>query len=619
MKSAYRLLLLILTINFSLYASGTQPSGSGISGDPYQVSTLDHLLWISTNSGSWGAYFEQTADISGSSTSSWNGGNGFSPIGNSSTKFTGSYDGQGFGISNLWISRTSTDYVGFFGYLSGATIQNLGLNYANIYGHDYVGILAGRDENSNITACWTSEWVDGNEYVGGLIGATNASSTVTGCYLDYGYVMGVNYVGGLVGRNEGVVVNCYTNVTSMNVLTYSEYVGGLVGINSGTISCSKAHSVFSFENPTQSECRYFGGFVGRNDGTINDCCASGDVKFPSMDTDPWFAEYHGAFAGRSTATITNSYTTASVTCASGPSPTTKGFVGFGSGTTANNFFDSDRSNQSTASGATAKTTLEMKTLATFTNETTTGLTTAWDFESNPNDDDANNDYWDMDLTGSTNSGRPFLSWENGTDTSLPVELSYFAGVQKDLAVQLSWATESETENLGFIIERHQDQKGWIEIASFRTHPELEGQGSTSQHTEYTFLDKHIEGGEIFEYRLADVSYDSFKQYHDMPAVEIEIEIFLPAEFSLMQNFPNPFNPITTIEYRLPEDSFVSLVIYDVRGQIIQTLESSHQNAGWHEFNWNGQTNDGKIISTGLYFARIVAGDYSNTIKMLYLK
>ena len=94
---------------------------------------------------------------------------------------------------------------------------------------------------------------------------------------------------------------------------------------------------------------------------------------------------------------------------------------------------------------------------------------------------------------------------------------------------------------------------------------------------------------------------------------------LPIEFTLKQNYPNPFNPSTTIRYGLPEDSNVSLIIYDLRGNVVQTVESEHQSAGWYNIVWNGQTTEGKTISTGIYFARLVAGEYSQVIKMLYLK
>ncbi|NQV42887.1 MAG: PD40 domain-containing protein [Candidatus Marinimicrobia bacterium] len=101
-------------------------------------------------------------------------------------------------------------------------------------------------------------------------------------------------------------------------------------------------------------------------------------------------------------------------------------------------------------------------------------------------------------------------------------------------------------------------------------------------------------------------------------VSIETAL-LPTEYVLHQNYPNPFNPTTTIHYGLPEESHVSLVIYDVRGIQIQALKSGHQSAGWYDVVWNGETADGKTISTGIYFARLVAGDYSQVVKMLFLK
>ena len=94
---------------------------------------------------------------------------------------------------------------------------------------------------------------------------------------------------------------------------------------------------------------------------------------------------------------------------------------------------------------------------------------------------------------------------------------------------------------------------------------------------------------------------------------------VPATTFLTQNYPNPFNPSTTIRYGLPEESNVSLVIYDIRGNLIQTMRSEYQPAGWYDVVWNGETAEGKSISTGIYFARLTAGDYSQVIKMLYLK
>lgn len=94
---------------------------------------------------------------------------------------------------------------------------------------------------------------------------------------------------------------------------------------------------------------------------------------------------------------------------------------------------------------------------------------------------------------------------------------------------------------------------------------------------------------------------------------------IPEDFILEQNYPNPFNPVTTIRYGLPQETGVALVIYDVMGHEIQTWSQSSQKAGWYELTWHGTRTNGSPAPTGIYFARLVAGGYSRTIKMLYLK
>ena len=102
-------------------------------------------------------------------------------------------------------------------------------------------------------------------------------------------------------------------------------------------------------------------------------------------------------------------------------------------------------------------------------------------------------------------------------------------------------------------------------------------------------------------------------------VNIEANSVLPMSYFLSQNVPNPFNPSTRINYELPEATDVSLIIYDVRGNIVEILESGEQNAGFYSVAWNGTASDGRSISTGIYFARMVAGNYNQVIKMLYIK
>ena len=94
----------------------------------------------------------------------------------------------------------------------------------------------------------------------------------------------------------------------------------------------------------------------------------------------------------------------------------------------------------------------------------------------------------------------------------------------------------------------------------------------------------------------------------------------PREFALHQNFPNPFNPDTTIKYDLAESADVTLQIYNVLGQVVRTLVGSEaQNAGRYQIRWNGMDDRGVSVSSGIYFYRISAGEFQNVRKLMLLK
>jgi|GEM_PF-1971159 len=97
------------------------------------------------------------------------------------------------------------------------------------------------------------------------------------------------------------------------------------------------------------------------------------------------------------------------------------------------------------------------------------------------------------------------------------------------------------------------------------------------------------------------------------------ENVIPTEFSLLQNYPNPFNPTTTICYGLHATEMVFLKIYDINGRIVASLINEKQQAGWYSIQWNGLTESGNSLSTGLYFYRIQAGNFSEAKKMLFIK
>jgi hypothetical protein len=93
----------------------------------------------------------------------------------------------------------------------------------------------------------------------------------------------------------------------------------------------------------------------------------------------------------------------------------------------------------------------------------------------------------------------------------------------------------------------------------------------------------------------------------------------PDAFGLFQNHPNPFNPETEISYNLPHDSYVTLTIFNIVGQEVKTLVDGFQDAGHKSIRWDGKDNDGNKVSSGIYFYRIQAGEYSQTKRMVLLK
>ena len=98
-----------------------------------------------------------------------------------------------------------------------------------------------------------------------------------------------------------------------------------------------------------------------------------------------------------------------------------------------------------------------------------------------------------------------------------------------------------------------------------------------------------------------------------------IDETLPIAYNLYNAYPNPFNPITTLRYDLPEDANVNITIYDMMGRLVSNLVSSQQRAGYKSIQWNATNNIGQPVSAGLYLYTIQAGDYTQTKKMVLLK
>jgi len=94
---------------------------------------------------------------------------------------------------------------------------------------------------------------------------------------------------------------------------------------------------------------------------------------------------------------------------------------------------------------------------------------------------------------------------------------------------------------------------------------------------------------------------------------------LPHAFYLYNNYPNPFNPVTTLRYGLPENGLVNITIYDMLGREVKTLINQTQDAGYKSVIWDATNDYGKTVSAGIYLYQIQAGEYISTKKMVLLK
>lgn len=444
--------------------------------------------------------------------------------------------------------------------------------------------------------------ITGSYDVGGLVGRNTTSSTVNNC-CSTGSVSGDTGVGGLVGHNvsSSMVNSSYSTVN----VGATNYVSGLVGYNSQS---SVVNSRYSTGNVGGNHG--VGGLVGYNHNSeVNICYSTSQITGNSS--------VGGLVGINSVSTVNGCYSTGHISGNLGVG----GLLGYSDGTVTNSFWDTETSETSSSADGTGKTTDEMKNVATFTNiSTSAGLTTAWDFVTNPNDDAANNNYWDMDQVGNVNNGYPILSWQAGADGSLPVELSIFTATRKGNNMLLSWVTESEIQNLGFILERSENGAAWHEIASFKDTPSLTGQGSVSKRTEYSYTDANILNGVEYNYRLADVSYKGDVQYHALGSEVVDpYNSLLPSDFRVHKNYPNPFNPNTVIAWEQGSANRVVLAIYDVNGRLVRELVNSYQSAGYHEAIWAGRDAFGDIVPAGLYVYRVSSAQQTHTQKMLLLK
>jgi len=343
------IIIFMFLLNSFLLADGVQPVGSGTEMAPYLVETLDNLLWISTNSSSWNSHYLQTADISAADTQNWNNGEGFGPIGNIDTPFTGNYDGQQFLIIGLYINSPEEFNRGLFGKILDSTLENIITFSVNITGNFNTGGLIAHAYNSVIYNCSSEGSVHGGTNVGGLVGiAENSSISYSSSSVG---VVAEEFVGGLIGQ-------CYiTSLDNCSAFGEVEAIANLGGL-AGIIFNAEVNNCFSYV--TLDVFMSAGGLAGTimNGAVINKCYSTGSIVNGVADI--------GGLIGMNISSFTY-----------------------------NSFWNIETSGLDNSDGGTGKYTSEMYDVATYTDLNTIGLDEPWDFVGNPFDDEGTDDHWNI--------------------------------------------------------------------------------------------------------------------------------------------------------------------------------------------------------------------------------
>jgi Secretion system C-terminal sorting domain/The GLUG motif len=582
-------------------------NGLGTLGNEYEIATLDNLLYLSNNSLDWNKYFIQTADINASATSTWNGNAGFSPIGNTTTKFTGSYDGNEKTISNLYIDRSSSDYIGFFGDLNNASITDLTLSAIDISGKEYVGGFAGLAEGSTAMSACTiddSSTIDGMTYVGGFLGMSNTSGNISDCHFS-GTVTASNpdaknSMGGFAGEKKGAG-SIVESSTSGTVIGDGRNQGGFVGwMDHGQIrQCYSTASVIN----TSTNQGHIGGFVGslafydEHNGEILNCYAKGNVSANSTDNTSNYGigGFVGSYVFAINNKIYNSYSTGVVSADNVTNIYIGGFSGeeyAGGGGSVNCFWDMTTSGWNTSVDVEAgKTTIEMTTDALSTPNIYS--TASWDFSS----------IWSISST--VNNSYPYLQASPpASDSATPITLTDFTAIAKNGQVILNWQTASETNNAAFLVYRNNEV-----IAR------IDGAGTSTESCSYSYVDRDIIPDVSYTYILADMDYaNTINKFGDHAVTVTLVNDLKDKDFTVGNAYPNPFNPSTVIPLTLSKESAVIANLYNLEGHQVKTLINRTMNAGSHTISI-----DGSDMTSGIYTLMVTMGNSVDMRKIVLVK
>jgi hypothetical protein len=210
---------------------------------------------------------------------------------------------------------------------------------------------------------------------------------------------------------------------------------------------------------------------------------------------------------------------------------------------------------------------------------------------------------------------------NEVDGTLPVELNSFtASAAQNNSIRLEWITQSETGVSGYYIYRSCGENLYsADVVS----PLIPARNTSSEQC-YSFTDFEVTPGTWY-YWLQNIDIDQQVAFHGSISVTLTDNDgdngapAIPRMTSLNNVFPNPFNPVTTIAFGLAKSEYVILEIYNAKGSKVRTVVAGNLSGGTYRRIWTGTDDNGLALSSGIYFLRMTAGNYTSTAKLVLLK
>jgi len=645
------MLILLAFVSVSLFCQTVaQPPANfaeedaGTANNPYQIATLANLRWLSETPEVWGysprCFFIQTADIDMAETQSWNGGQGFNPIGNSDNRFHGYYNGGGFLLSNLYIHRQNmtqpNNSIGFFGDIYYSNIQNIRIT-GNVTingipaGHGgTVAILFGDASFSTVRNCH----VEGDVYVAGEYCFIGLLAGAFG-FMDGNTIDNCSAVGNITVDCESSYTGLFTGLISMariencsvegNVTIENSEENSMVGLFAGFAMgvmierCSAQGNI----NANTPEPIIIGGMVamlvtGYAPSILNDSYFIGNISTPNGDN-------IGGLVGI-VESGTENYIQVSHCYITSPNPLVNVTKLVGSGHLAgggwliddyreiyvsitNNFW-----NEETGITCVGVDSLSYWNDETFTTEyTVEGLDTNNTFGLSDNEMKQAYNYinngWDFTniwaIDPIINDGYPHFLTEPYLLPMPAVVISPEHGAENEpLELTLQWGPGDGLMATGYKVYFGEENP-----------PPL------VHNTIGYFYDVNLDYDTQYYWQI--VPYNSngdalycpvwtFKTERD-PSSESEIVI---GSFTneLIGNYPNPFNPETVISFSMGKAGKVKVDIFNVRGQKVRGLVDEYFGAGEHKVVWNATD-----VASGIYFCCLTTEGFVETKRMILLK